>query len=87
MSGAKYYIFTLKHISFGAYLSNRQRSSPIFRLVSCSRWSEMTESLRFHIDLAGAAKAPTEFRLLNGMRVVEVCLPCIPLNISGIISD
>jgi hypothetical protein len=47
----------------------------------------MTESLRFHIDLAGAAKAPTEFRLLNGMRVVEVCLPCILLNISGIISD
>ena len=36
------------------------------RLVSCSRWSEMTESLRFHIDLAIAAKSPSEFRLLNG---------------------
>lgn len=28
----------------------------------------MTESVRFHIGLASAANAPTEFRMLNGKR-------------------
>lgn len=36
------------------------------RLISCSRWSELTESLKFHANLARSACAPTEFRLLNG---------------------
>ena len=36
------------------------------RVVQCSRWSEMTESLRFHVQLAHAAQSPTEFRMLNG---------------------
>jgi hypothetical protein len=72
VSWAKYYIFTLNRLSLRAYLNNRQLSSPFSRLVSCSRWSEMTECLKFHIDLAAAAKAPTEFRLLNGNTVV-VC--------------
>ncbi len=37
-----------------------------FRLVSCSRWSELTEALKFHAALARAASVPAEFRLLNG---------------------
>ena len=31
----------------------------------------MTESLRFHVGLASAASAPTEFRLLNGMTTLR----------------
>lgn len=33
--------------------------------VGCTRWAELTNSLEFHIKLARAANAPTEFRLLN----------------------
>eukprot|EP00607_Mallomonas_marina_P009047 CAMPEP_0182417848 /NCGR_PEP_ID=MMETSP1167-20130531/2287_1 /TAXON_ID=2988 /ORGANISM="Mallomonas Sp, Strain CCMP3275" /LENGTH=350 /DNA_ID=CAMNT_0024591657 /DNA_START=200 /DNA_END=1249 /DNA_ORIENTATION=- len=40
--------------------------------VNCSRWSELTESLRFHVLLAEEARAPTEFRLLNGGAPVMV---------------
>jgi hypothetical protein len=36
------------------------------RFVSCSRWDELTQSLKFHSYLAIAAHAPTEFRLING---------------------
>jgi len=36
------------------------------KLISCSRWTELTETLKFHVGLAQAANAPTEFRLLNG---------------------
>ena len=53
----------------------------IARLVSCSRWSEMTESLRFHIGLASAAGASTEFRLLNGARAEHVVY--LPLDLYG----
>lgn len=35
------------------------------RLVGCSRWSELGQSVRFHAGFAHAAGAPTEFRLLN----------------------
>ena len=41
----------------------------LLRLIGCSRWTEMTESLRFHVGLASAAGAPTEFRLLNGRTI------------------
>lgn len=37
-----------------------------FRLVSCSRWAEVTDAIRFHAGLAEAVGVPTEFRLLNG---------------------
>ena len=53
-------------------ISLTQALFTITRLVSCSRWSEMTESLRFHIGLASAAGASTEFRLLNGARAEHV---------------
>lgn len=36
------------------------------RLVQCSRWAEVADSLRFHAGLADAVALPTEFRLLNG---------------------
>lgn len=34
--------------------------------ISCSRWSELTQSLRFHAQLARNSNAATEFRMLNG---------------------
>lgn len=36
------------------------------KLVKCSRWSEVTDAIRFHAGLAEAVGIPTEFRLLNG---------------------
>lgn len=36
------------------------------KFVSCTRWNELTAALQFHASLAKAAKAPTQFRLLNG---------------------
>eukprot|EP01032_Pedospumella_encystans_P028501 gene28501-32189_t len=35
------------------------------KMIQCTRWSELTSSLKFHAQLAHAAQAPTEFRLLN----------------------
>lgn len=42
------------------------------KMVPCTRWSELTDALNFHIELAEVAKAPTEFRLLNGADPVLV---------------
>ena len=42
------------------------------KMVSCTRWSELTDALSFHIELAEAVRAPTEFRLLNGADPVLV---------------
>ena len=39
------------------------------RMISCSRWVEIGESMKFHINLAKYAKAPTEFRFLNGSTI------------------
>jgi hypothetical protein len=38
----------------------------LYRVISCSRWQELVDSMRFHVGLAHAANAATEFRLLNG---------------------
>jgi hypothetical protein len=35
------------------------------KMIKCTRWSELTASLRFHVALADAFQAPTEFRFLN----------------------
>lgn len=35
------------------------------RDVACSRWTELGEALEFHIGLAKAANAPSQFRMLN----------------------
>jgi hypothetical protein len=37
-----------------------------FRIVPCTRWTELTDACKFHGALAEAALLPTEFRLLNG---------------------
>lgn len=50
--------------------------------VNCSRWSELTESLRFHANLAEASRAPTEFRLLNSS--VPVMVGCGDDNGEGL---
>jgi hypothetical protein len=36
------------------------------KLVPCTRWKELTQAMKFHVGLAKAARAPSEFRLLNG---------------------
>ena len=36
------------------------------KIISCSRWDELGERIRFHAGLAEALGQPTEFRLLNG---------------------
>ena len=33
--------------------------------MRCSRWAELIESLKFHVDLSRAASAPSEIRTLN----------------------
>lgn len=43
----------------------------LYRVVPCSRWRELVDSMRFHAGLAKAANALSEFRLLNG---AEPCL-------------
>jgi hypothetical protein len=35
-------------------------------VVGCSRWDELSQTIRFHAGLAEAAGTPLEFRLLNG---------------------
>ncbi len=35
------------------------------RMVSCSRWDELGDRIRFYAGLAEAAEQATEFRLLN----------------------
>ena len=42
------------------------------KMVSCTRWSELTDALHFLVDLAEAAQAPSEIRLLNGADPVLV---------------
>lgn len=39
------------------------------RLVGCSRWDEVCESLAFHAGLAAALAAPTRFTFINAPRV------------------
>lgn len=41
-------------------------NNSLSRLVSCSRWAEVADTIRFHAGLAEAVGIPTEFRLLNG---------------------
>jgi hypothetical protein len=46
--------------------------------VSCTRWAELTEALKFHANLAKIAQAPTEFRLLNGAQPILIGGPNDP---------
>jgi hypothetical protein len=45
------------------------------KMIQCTRWSELTSSLKFHAELAHASKAPTEFRLLNNSEPILVGMP------------
>jgi hypothetical protein len=45
------------------------------KMIQCTRWSELTSSLKFHAELAQAALAPTEFRLLNNCEPIMVGAP------------
>jgi hypothetical protein len=38
----------------------------------CTRWAEMTESLKFHANLAHALNMPTEFRFLNNAPPIHI---------------
>lgn len=42
------------------------------KMVQCTRWAELTESLNFLAELSEVAQAPSEFRLLNGADPVLV---------------
>eukprot|EP01041_Mallomonas_annulata_P004674 gene4675-9266_t len=42
------------------------------RYITCSRWSELTESLKFHATLADIARTPTEFRFLNNANPILI---------------
>jgi len=44
------------------------------RFVKCARWNELTQAMKFHVGLAKAARAPSEFRLLNGAPPILVGL-------------
>lgn len=45
---------------------------PQTKLISCSRWTELVDSLKFHIEFAEAASAVSEFRFLNMGRPVTI---------------
>eukprot|EP00607_Mallomonas_marina_P007020 CAMPEP_0182433036 /NCGR_PEP_ID=MMETSP1167-20130531/60347_1 /TAXON_ID=2988 /ORGANISM="Mallomonas Sp, Strain CCMP3275" /LENGTH=123 /DNA_ID=CAMNT_0024621217 /DNA_START=371 /DNA_END=739 /DNA_ORIENTATION=- len=47
-------------------------------MIPCSRWTELTTSLKFHALLAHYSNAVTEFRLLNAYDPVVVGLPNDP---------
>lgn len=41
-------------------------------MLQCSRWTELTEALKFHINFARQASAPTEFRFLNSASPIKI---------------
>jgi hypothetical protein len=50
------------------------------KTVSCTRWTEMVESLKFHSSLAQAIDMPCEFRMLNSSAPVTIGGPTSPPN-------
>lgn len=49
----------------GNRLVNTKSSSTPYKMVSCSRWKEIQETVDYHAQLAALLEAPTTFRLLN----------------------
>ena len=43
-----------------------------FKIVSCTRWTELGESMKFHTTLASALNVSCEFRMLNSMTPVNI---------------
>jgi len=48
---------------------------------ACTRWEELTDSLRFMLQAAKAADIPTEFRLLNAVQPIRVGADNDPDNV------
>lgn len=49
------------------------------QFVPCSRWQEIQECVRYHVQLSGSSETPTTFRLLNqpvGINVEQVFRVC-----------
>lgn len=44
------------------------------RLIKCTRWAELTESMLFQAELSECLSCPSEFRLINGADPVIVGL-------------
>ena len=40
------------------------------KLTACSRWSELTDALRFHAQLSELSKAPSEFRWVKHFNII-----------------
>eukprot|EP01038_Epipyxis_sp_PR26KG_P014527 gene14527-19504_t len=47
---------------------------PISKVVSCSRWAEISDTLLFLAQLSEALSCPSEFRLLNGADPIMIGL-------------
>eukprot|EP01035_Chromulina_nebulosa_P021816 gene21816-28234_t len=47
-------------------------SATHYKMVPCTRWAELTDSLKFHVQLAQSAGAISEFRLLNNLPPVTI---------------
>jgi hypothetical protein len=43
-------------------------------MAKCTRWAELCAALKFHINFAHQARAPTEFRFLNGAPPIRIGL-------------
>jgi hypothetical protein len=41
------------------------RSAKVVKLVGCSRWNELQQTVEYHAEMSALLKAPTVFRLLN----------------------
>eukprot|EP00586_Coscinodiscus_wailesii_P000364 CAMPEP_0172487286 /NCGR_PEP_ID=MMETSP1066-20121228/16314_1 /TAXON_ID=671091 /ORGANISM="Coscinodiscus wailesii, Strain CCMP2513" /LENGTH=395 /DNA_ID=CAMNT_0013253807 /DNA_START=73 /DNA_END=1260 /DNA_ORIENTATION=- len=46
------------------FVETRSRKAPV-KMVSCTRWNELQETVEYHARIAGLLRAPTTFRLLN----------------------
>ena len=45
------------------FVQTKRRSD--VKVVSCSRWNELKETIEYHAQMAAALEAPTTFRMLN----------------------
>lgn len=63
------YAFTTRDHENHHAKNNELNGTLIFnfgRIIGCTRWSELTEGIRFIMNMAHVAQAPTEFRICNG---------------------
>lgn len=69
-SNKKYdYLFSYKSLALKFnFLYN------FYRMITCTRWAELVQSLIFHAEISEAFQSPSQFRLLNGADPVMVGL-------------